>query len=123
MVLCRCSVFFSVLRRCRWRTQANFGRELEFLAVAHHLNHDLIGRLDPCNLVHGATTIACRFAVDAQDHIAQLQAGLLCRTVAENSGDDDARASRQAIGLRQFLGQWLHLNTQPATNHLAVFDD
>src|SRR5688572_25021988 len=74
-------------RRRRW-TQADLGRELELLTVAHHLDGDLVGGLDPRHLVHRATAVAGRFAVDAEDHVAQLQAGFLGRAVAEDPRHD-----------------------------------
>ena len=105
------------------RSQAHCGGELELFAVAHDLDRDLVRRLDPCHLVHRATTIAGRLAINAQNHVPQLQTGFLRRAITENPRHHNPRATAQAKRFGQFLGQRLHLDPQPAANHLAVLDN
>ena len=52
-----------------------------------------------------------------------MQTSLLCRAIAEDPRHDNPRTPGQAKRLGQFLGQRLHFNAQPATDHLSVLDD
>jgi hypothetical protein len=68
----------------------DLGGQLEGLAVAHHLDTDLVAGLGACHLVHRAPAVAGRFTVDAENQIAWLQAGFLRRAIAIDASDDDA---------------------------------
>ena len=105
------------------RSQAHCGGELELFTVAHDLYGDFVRRFDPRHLIHRTTAIAGGFAINAQNHVSQLQTGFLRRAITENPRHNNSRTTTEAKRLGQLLGQRLHFNAQPAANHLAVLDD
>src|SRR5690606_315143 len=108
--------------RHRW-THATFGRHLHRLAIAQHVNAQLLTRLGASHLVRGAAAVAGGLAINAANKLARWHAGAWRRAPAIRAGARRARPALQAKGVGQLRRQRLDFDAQPATDDLAVFDN
>ncbi len=130
-------LLFFFLHRFRWRTQADLGSQLQLLAIAHHLNRDLVGRFDPRYLVYRLAAIAGRFAVDAQNHATQLQAKgfevlpsaanfIFARHPQHDAAGVAAKLSEQGVIVRHFkqerIAQFLRISIVTPEQNQSLID-
>ena len=102
------------------RAGAERGVERHWLAVADHVEARALARRDVGDEKAQRVVGRYRLAVDADDHVALLEAGLGSRAVRLDARDDLALVLLQAPGAGDIVGDRLDADAEIAARHLLA---